>query len=98
MANGKRVTDIQTYVEGACRAFFTARDDVKNIEYKYQGSTHKAYIKVTTAFGVSIYFDATDLECGDICMMLSAMMVNKANRRRIDDFETIKKVESLFSK
>lgn len=98
MANGKRVIDIQNYVENVCKAFFTARDDIKNIEYKYQGSTHKSYIKVTTAFGVSVYFDATDLECGDICMMLSAMMLNRENKRRIKDFSTIKAVESLFSK
>ena len=98
MANGKRITDIQNYVESVCKAFFTAREDIKDIEYKYQGITHKSYIKVTTAYGISVYFDATDLECGDICMMLSAMMLNRENRRRIKNFDVIKKVEKLFGK
>lgn len=98
MANGKRITDIQNYVEGVCKAFFTAREDIKDIEYKYQGSTHKSYIKVTTAYGISVYFNATNLDCGDICMMLSAMMLNRENRRRIKDFDVIKEVEMLFSK
>lgn len=97
MANETKITaDIGKFVEGACNDFLTAHKDVEKVEYRYKGSTHRGYVKVTSAFGFSNYFDVTDLDKGQICVMLSAMMVNGKPRRRITDKEAIREVEKLF--
>ena len=97
MANEIRITaDVGKYVDTVCNAFLTAHKDVEKVEYRYKGSTHRGYVKVTSAFGFANYFDVTDLDKGQICLMLSAMMVNGRPRRRITDKEQMREVEKLF--
>ena len=95
MTNGQKADAIKKYVEGACQAFLTAYKDVEKVEYRYDG-TKSGYVKVTTAFGFSNYYDVTDLDCGSICLMLSAMMVNGRPKRLIEDREAKREVEKLF--
>lgn len=95
MTDGQKAKQTKAYVEGACNAFLTAYKDVTKVEYRNDG--RNSFIKVTTAFGFSNYFNATNLECGDICLMLSSMMCNGRPKRLIKDKEVIRKVEELFT-
>lgn len=95
MTEGQRQTIINKYVEETCNAFLTAYKDVVKVEYR-RDNTKNAFIKVTTAFGFANYFDVTDLECGDICLMLCAMMCNGRPRRLLKGKELIREVEKLF--
>ena len=97
MTNGQKAEQIKAYVEGACNDFLTAYKDIVKVEYRH-GEADKGYVKVTTAFGFSNYFDVSGLERGDICRMLSAMMCNGRSKRLITDKEIKRKVEKLFSK
>lgn len=97
MTNGQKAEIINKYVEGACNAFLTAYKDVVKVEYK-NDSTNNGFVKVTTAFGFSHYYDVTGLDCGNICLMLCAMMCNGRPKRLIKDREKIRKVEELFVK
>ena len=96
MTNGQKAEQTRAYVEGACNAFLTAYKDVVRVEYRTD-DTKNAFLKVTTAFGFSNYFDITDLECGDICLMLCSMMCNGRPKRLIKDRELIRAVEKLFA-
>lgn len=97
MTEGQKRTIIGKYVEETCNAFLTAYKDVVKVEYRVD-DTNNAFVKVTTAFGFANYFDVTDLECGDICLMLCSMMCNGRPKRLIKDRESIRLVELLFSK
>ena len=97
MTAGQKRTIIGKYVEEACNAFLTAYKDVVRVEYRTD-DTNNAFIKVTTAFGFSNYFDVTDLECGDICLMLCSMMCNGRPKRLLKEKELIRLVEELFAK
>ena len=94
MTNGQKAEQIKAYVDEACQPFLTAHKDVERVEYRSNGNN--GYIKVTTAFGFSNYFDVTDLDEGNICLMLSAMMCNGRPRRLIKDREAIREIERLF--
>ena len=96
MTEGQRQTIINQYVEETCNAFLTAYKDVVKVEYR-RDNTKNAFIKVTTAFGFANYFDVTDLDCGNICLMLCAMMVNGRPKRLITDREAKREVERLFA-
>ena len=96
MTNGQRAEITRKYVEGACNAFLTAHKDVVKAEYR-NDNANSGYVKVTTAFGFSNYYDVTDLDCGSICLMLSAMMVNGRPKRMLTDKEAIREVERLFA-
>ena len=96
MTNGQRAEITRKYVEGACNAFLTAHKDVVKAEYR-NDRVNNGFIKVTTALGFSNYYDVTDLDCGDICQMLSAMMVNGRPNRLLKDREAIREVERLFA-
>lgn len=95
MTNGQRQTLISKYVEETCNAFLTAHKDVLKVEYRHDDANNN-YIKVTTAFGFAQYFDVTDLDCGQICLLLSAMMNNRPTKRLICDREAKREVEKLF--
>lgn len=97
MTDGQKKTIIGKYVEEVCNAFLSAYKDVVKVEYRMD-DTKNAYIKVTTAFGFANYYDVTDLECGQICLMLCAMMCNGKPKRQIKDRELVRLVEELFSK
>lgn len=97
MTNGQKIKSISRYVDEVCNAFLTAYKDVKKVEYRAD-DTNNAFIKVSTAFGFANYFDVTDLEYGDICLMLCAMMCNGKPKNQIKDRELIRLVEELFSK
>lgn len=97
MTNGQKAEIISKYVDEAVQPFLTAHRDVVKVEYRYDGANN-GYIKVTTAFGFSNYYDVTDLDCGSICLMLCAMMVNGKPKRLIKDREIKREVEKLFSK
>ena len=94
MTNGQKAEQIKAYVEGACNDFLTAYKDVEKVEYRTDGKS--GYIKVTTAFGFSNYFDATGLDFGNICLMLCSVMCNGRPKRLIKDREAIREVEKLF--
>lgn len=94
MTNGQKTRAISKYVEEACNAFLTAHKDVERVGFRSDGNN--AYVKVTTAFGFSNYFDVTGLAEGQICLMLSAMMVNGRPKRLLKDKEAIREVEKLF--
>jgi len=94
MTSGQKNEQTKAYVEGACNAFLTAYKDVEKVEYRSDGSN--SYVKVTTAFGFSNYFDVTDLDDGHICIMLSGMMCNRPTKRLIKDKEAKREVEKLF--
>ena len=96
MTNGQKAEQIRAFVDEACQPFLTAHKDVVKVEYRNNGTS--GFIKVTTAFGFSNYFDVTDLSEGDICLMLSSMMCNGRPKRLIKDREAIREVERLFSK
>lgn len=97
MTEGQKKTIIGKYVEEVCNAFLSAYKDVVKVEYRMD-DTKNAFIKVTTAFGFANYYDVTDLECGQICLMLCTMMCNGKPKRQIKDRELIRLVEELFSK
>lgn len=97
MTNGQKAEIISKYVNEAVQPFLTAHRDVVKVEYRYDGAK-SGYVKVTTAFGFANYFNVTDLECGDICLMLCSMMCNGRPKRLIKDRELIRLVEELFSK
>ena len=97
MTDGQKKTMISKYVEETCNAFLVAHKDVVKVEYRTD-DTKNAFIKVTTAFGFANYFDVTDLDCGNICLMLCAMMCNGRPKRLLKGKELIRKVEELFAK
>lgn len=97
MTNGQKRTLISKYVEETCNAFLTAYKDVVRVEYRTD-DTNNAFIKVTTAFGFSHYYDVTDLDCGDICLMLCSMMCNGKPKTKLKEKELIRLVEELFAK
>ena len=95
MTNGQKAEQIKAYVEGACNDFLTAYKDVEKVEYRH-GTSENGYVKVTTAFGFSNYFDVTGLECGQICQLLSSMMCNGRPKRLIKDLEAKREIEKLL--
>lgn len=95
MTEGQKQTIISKYVEENCNAFLTAYKDVVRVEYR--NAADKGYVKVTTAFGFANYYDVTDLDCGNICLMLCAMMVNGRPKRIIKGRELKREVEKLFA-
>lgn len=95
MTNGQKAEIINKYVNEAVQPFLTAHRDVVKVEYRYDGAK-SGYVKVTTAFGFSNYFDVTDLDDGQICIMLSGMMCNRPTKRLIKDKEAKREVEKLF--
>ena len=95
MTNGQKAEQIKEYVEGACNDFLTAYKDIEKVEYRH-GTEENGYVKVTTAFGFSNYFDVTGLECGQICQLLSSMMCNGRPKRLIKDLEAKREIEKLF--
>lgn len=97
MTNGQKAEVISKFIDEAAQPFLTAHRDVVKVEYRYDGS-NSGYVKVTTAFGFANYYDVTDLDCGSICLMLCAMMVNGKPKRLIKDREIKREVEKLFSK
>ncbi len=96
MTEGQKQTIIGKYVEENCNAFLTAYKDVVKVEYR-SDSTNNGFVKVTTAFGFAQYYDVTDLDCGSICLMLCAMMVNGRPKRLITDREAKREIEKLFA-
>ena len=97
MTVGQKKTIISKYVEEVCNAFLTAYKDVARVEYRMD-DTHNAFIKVTTAFGFANYYDVTDLECGDICLMLCSVMCNGKPKNLLKEKELVRLVEELFAK
>ena len=97
MTNGQKAEVIKAFIDEAAQPFLTAYKDVVKVEYRYDGAK-SGFVKVTTAFGFSNYYDVTDLDCGNICLMLCAMMVNGRPRRLITDREAKREVEKLFAK
>lgn len=95
MTNGQKADIIKKYIDESCKPFLTAHKDVENVEYRHSTDSC-GYVKVTTAFGFANYYDVTDLDCGSICLMLSAMMVNGRPKRMLTDREAIREVEKLF--
>lgn len=96
MATGKRTSDIKKYVEQICNAFLTAHRDIEKVEYRYQASTHKAYLKMTYAYGFANYYDVTDLDCGNLCAMLSVIVVGAEPNNTIKDLDAVMEIEKLF--
>ena len=96
MATGKRTSDIKKYVEEVCNAFLTAHRDIEKVEYRYQASTHKAYLKLTYAYGFSNYYDVTDLTCGNLCAMLCVIIAGAEVNTTIKDLDKVREIEKLF--
>lgn len=96
MANGKRVSSIKDYVEGACQTFLSAHRDIEKVEYRYQASTRKAYLKLTYEYGFSNYYDVTDLTCGNICPMLCMVVLGVEPNTVIKDLDDVRDIEKLF--
>lgn len=96
MANGKRVSSIKDYVESACQTFLSAHRDVEKVEYRYQASTRKAYLKLTYVYGFSNYYDVTDLTSGNLCAMLCVIVAGAEVNKAIKDLDMVREVEKLF--
>ena len=96
MTNGQKAEMIKQWVDEAVQPFLTAHKDVVKVEYRSDG-TNNGFVKVTTAFGFAQYYDVTDLDCGNICLMLCAMMVNGRPKRLITDREAKREIEKLFA-
>lgn len=97
MTAGQKKTLIGKYVEEICNSFLTAYKDVVRVEYRMD-DTNNAFIKLTTAFGFANYYDVTDLECGDICLMLCSVMCNNKPKNLLREKELVRLVEELFAK
>lgn len=95
MTNGQKQKMINQYVEETCNAFLTAYKDITKVEYRCD-DTQNSFIKVTTAFGFSNYYDVTDLDCGDICRMLCSVVCSGKPTNQLKDLELIRLVEKLF--
>lgn len=96
MANGKRMDGISKYVDGVCNAFLTAHRDIEKVEFRYQASTHKAYLKLTFEYGFSNYYDVTDLTEGNICAMLCVIVAGAEVNTTIKDLDMVRDIEKLF--
>lgn len=94
MTDGQKKAIISKYVEETCNAFLTAHQDIEKVEYRGDGK--KNYIKLTTAFGRSNYYDVTALECGQICIMLCVVITGTSVKTQIRNAEEIRAVEKLF--
>lgn len=94
MTNGQKQTIISNYVEEVCQPFLTAHRDIEKVEYK--SYDNNSYIKLTTAFGRSNYYDVTNLDCGQICIMLCVVITGASVKTQIRDIESIREVEKLF--
>ena len=94
MTAGQKAEQIKMWIDEAVQPFLTAHKDVIRVEYRSDGNN--GYVKVTTAFGFANYYDVTDLDCGQICLMLCTMMCNGKPKRQIKDRELIRAVEELF--
>lgn len=96
MANGKRMDGIAKYVEGACQHFLSAHRDIEKVEYRFQASTHRSYLKMTYAYGFANYYDVTDLTEGNLCAMLCVIVAGAEVNTTIKDLDIVREVEKLF--
>lgn len=96
MANGKRLSEIKKYVEEVCNAFITTHRDIEKVEYRYQANTDKSYLKLTYAYGFSNYYDVSDMDCGNICTLLSVVIVGAEPNIVIKDLDAVMEIEKLF--
>lgn len=94
MTNGQKAEMIKQWVDEACKPFLTAHNDIEKVEYR--NDSKNGYIKLTTAFGRSNYYDVTDLDCGQICIMLCVVITGTSVKTQIKDIEAIREVERLF--
>ena len=94
MTNGQKQTIISNYVDEVCQPFLTAHRDIEKVECRNNGNN--SYIKLTTAFGRSNYYDVTNLDCGQICIMLCVVITGASVKTQIRDIESIREVEKLF--
>ncbi len=94
MTNGQKAELIGRYVDEAVQPFLTAHRDIEKVEYK--SDSKNGYIKLTTAFGRSNYYDVTNLDCGQICIMLCVVITGTSVKTQIKDIEAIREVERLF--
>ena len=96
MTNGQKAELIGRYVDEAVQPFLTAHKDIVRVEFR--NDSNNGYIKLTTAFGRSSYYDVTNLNCGQICIMLCVVITGASVKTQIRDIEAIRKVERLFAK
>ena len=94
MTNGQKAELIGRYVDEACQPFLVTHKDIEKVEYR--NDSKNGYIKLTTAFGCANYYDVTDLDCGQICVMLCVAISGASVKTRIKELETIRLVEKLF--
>lgn len=94
MTNGQKAELIGRYVDEACQPFLTAHKDIEKVEYR--NDSNSSYIKLTTVFGRSNYYDVTNLDCGQICIMLCVVITGVSVKTQIKDIEAIREVEKLF--
>lgn len=94
MTNGQKAEMIRQFVDEACQPFLTAHKDIERVEYR--NDSNNGYIKLTTAFGRSSYYDVTGLDCGQICIMLCVVITGTNVKTQIKDIEAIRTVERLF--
>lgn len=96
MTNGQKAEIISKYVNEAVQPFLTAHKDIVRVEFR--NDSNNGYIKLTTAFGRSNYYDVTNLNCGQICIMLCVVITGASVKTQIRDIEAIREVERLFAK
>lgn len=96
MTNGQKAELIGRYVDEAVQPFLTAHKDIVRVEFR--NDSNNGYIKLTTAFGRSNYYDVTNLNCGQICIMLCVVITGASVKTQIRDIEAIREVERLFAK
>lgn len=94
MTAGQKAEMIKQWVDEAVQPFLTAHKDVVKVEYRSDGNN--GYVKVTTAFGFANYYDVTNLDCGQICIMLCVVITGTSVKTQIKDIEAIREVERLF--
>lgn len=87
---------IKRYVEQNCKAFLLGHSDVEDIEYRHRNSGD-AFIKISTAFGTANFYDVTDMQCEDICILISTIMTGTETNRIIRDREALREVAALFN-
>lgn len=93
-----QIEAIKNYVEREVKGYLSAHRDIKNVQYRHRGSTGDSFLKITTAFGMAKYFDVTDLDEHDICVLIAVILAGGTPKLTVRDLESIREIEELFAK
>lgn len=96
MTTGREHKQTEEYVNKVIGAFLSTNKDVEGIECRHTANGD-CYIKLLDAFGTAHFYDATNMDMGEICQMVCRLMSGIKTHRQIADFEAIREVNKLFA-